>query len=44
MKFKEIINFLLEAENHTYNSEDKFYISKVIDILYCMKECGKFKD
>lgn len=44
VKFKEVIDFLLEAENHTYSSEDKFYLSKVIDTLYRMKECEKFKD
>ena len=42
MEVKEVINFLSEAKNHTYSSEDKYYLSKAIDTLYNMKECGCF--
>ena len=43
MEVKEVINFLSEAKNHTYSSEDKYYLSKAIDRLYRMKECSCFK-
>lgn len=42
MEVKEVINFLSEAKNKTYSSEDKYYLSKAIDTLYHMKECGCF--
>lgn len=43
-KVNEVIDFLREAQNHTYSSEDKYYLSHAIDTLWHMKECGKFKD
>lgn len=43
-KVDEVIDFLKEAYNHTYSSEDKYYFLHVIDILWDMKKCGKFKD
>ena len=42
MEVKEVIDFLIESKNHTYSSEDKYYLSKAIDTLYHMKECGCF--
>jgi len=42
MKVKEVIDFLNEAKNHTYSSEDKYYLSKAIHTLYHMKECNCF--
>lgn len=44
MKFNEVIDFLREAKNHTYSSEDKYYLSHAIETLYYMKACGKFKE
>lgn len=44
MKVDEVIDFLREAKNHTYSSEDKYYLSRAIDTLWNMKDCGKFKD
>ena len=38
MGIKEVINFLSETKNHTYSSEDKYYLSKAIDTLYHMKD------
>ena len=38
MKIKEVIAFLSEAKNHTYSSEDKYYLSKTIDTLYRMED------
>lgn len=43
-KVDEVIDFLREAQNHTYSSEDKYYLSLAIDTLYHMKDCGKFKE
>ena len=42
MEVKEVIDFLSKAKNHTYSSEDKCYLSKAIDTLSHMKECGCF--
>ena len=42
LKVKEVIDFLSEAKNHTYSSEDKYNLSKAIDTLYHMKECNCF--
>lgn len=42
-KVDEVINFLKEAYNHTYSSEDKYYLLNAIYTLWRMKECGKFK-
>ena len=42
MEVKEVINFLNEAKKHTYSSEDKYYLSKAIDTIYWMEECGCF--
>lgn len=38
MRMKEVIDFLNEVKNHTYSSEDKYYLSKTIDTLYRMKD------
>lgn len=43
-KVDEVIDFLREVQNHTYSSEDKYYLSHAIDTFWYMKECGKFKD
>ena len=43
-KADEVIDFLKDAYNHTYSSEDKYYLLHAIDTLLHMKECGKFKE
>ena len=42
MEVKEVINFLEKAKEHTYSSQDKYYLSMAIDTLWHMKECGCF--
>ena len=42
MKVEEVISFLREAEEHTYSLQDKYYLSKVRDTLWRMKDCDFF--
>lgn len=44
VKTDEVIDFLREAKNHTYSSEDTYYLSRAIEVLLHMKASGKFKD
>ena len=40
----QVIDFLREAQNHTYNSTEKYHIDKCIDALYHMKDSNCFKN
>lgn len=42
MEVKEVISFLENATERTYSSQDKYYLSKAIDTLCHMKDCGCF--
>ena len=42
MEVEEVINFLKDAKEHTYSSQDKCYLSMAIETLWHMKECGCF--
>lgn len=39
----QVIDFLSEAQKHTYDSNEKYHIGKCIDALYHMKESNCFK-
>ena len=43
MNINEVINYLKDAKNHTYDSNEKYYIHKCIEALYHMKECNCIK-
>ena len=43
MKFNEVIDYLKEAQKHTYDSNEKYHIYKCIEALYHMKECNCLK-
>ena len=42
-KVSDVIEFLRNAENKTFSSEDKYFLSKARDVLYNMKDCNCFK-
>lgn len=43
MNVNEVIDFLHKAKEHTFSSQDKYYLQHAIETLYNMKECNCFK-
>ena len=39
----EVIEYLREAEKHTYDTNEKYHISECIEALWHMKECNCIK-
>lgn len=44
MKVDEVIEFLEEATNHTYDTNEKYHIHECIEALWHMKICNCFKN
>lgn len=42
MEVQEVIEFLRNAKDKTYSSQDKYYLENAIDTLYHMKDSGCF--
>ena len=42
MEVNDVIDFLKKAQNKTYSSQDKYFLSMAIDTLWYMKNCGCF--
>lgn len=42
MEVQEVIEFLKNAKDKTYSSQDKYNLENAIETLYHMKDCGCF--
>ena len=43
MKVNDVIKFLDEAKKKTFSENEKYHLSKAIDVLYNMISCGVYE-